>query len=138
MLRIVAHIRTRHLPQKQRPRWHARGVASYNQQPDAVSCGYYVCLFVELYLAQGRPASIFVGEPFLDIYRDRVAGMIDVLGQRQLPSYDRSTLPELLGGYATQASLRTSGTDTHINKNTHLICTLQERTHLRICQQAAS
>lgn len=51
----VGHIRKHHLFGSQPPQWSARGITSYNQQQDGISCGYFVCLFCELYLKQGRP-----------------------------------------------------------------------------------
>lgn len=88
ILRAVTALRARFCPSAPEPQFRRHPTSSYNQQPDDTSCGFFICLFVQLFLKRGTGAPLRVAEPFLAEYRRTLVAMMQSLSNGHLPAYN--------------------------------------------------
>ncbi|KAH7706266.1 hypothetical protein AAVH_26511 [Aphelenchoides avenae] len=72
ILCMTAYLHGTYHPEAPLPRFVTQDSASYNHQADGSSCGFFVSLYVELYLQGSDASNLMVEEPFLPDYRLRV------------------------------------------------------------------
>lgn len=88
LLRAVTSLRARFCPDAPEPHFRRHQASSYNQQPDSISCGFFLCLFVQLFLKRRSGTPLRVVEPFLADYRRTVVAMMQSLSTGQMPQYN--------------------------------------------------
>lgn len=91
ILCMTAYLHGTYHPEAPLPRFVTQDSASYNHQADGSSCGFFVSLYVELYLQGSDASNLMVEEPFLPDYRLRVVRIMWDLYNGNFPEY--GTLP---------------------------------------------
>lgn len=89
VLCMVAYLRKTYRPDAPPGRLVVQDPTSYNHQVDGVSCGFFVSLYVEMYLLRRDLGHLMVEEPFLPDYRRRVVRIMSDLYNGNFPDYGK-------------------------------------------------
>ncbi|KAH7699783.1 hypothetical protein AAVH_33109 [Aphelenchoides avenae] len=104
------------------PRFVIEDPAGYNHQADGISCGFFISLYVELYLQRCDADTLLVDDAFLPNYRRRVVRILADLFNGNFPEYGQ--LPSSIHSRAqrniiARGKSHTEDDGTNFNVNSH-------------------
>lgn len=110
ILRMTTFLHDTYRPDAPPNRFVVQDPASYNHQEDGISCGFFVSLYVELYLQRCDTGMLLVDDGFLPDYRRRVVAIMSDLYNGNFPDYGQ------LPGLSPKAGEKGSESDASIEE----------------------